>query len=36
MEKVTAFDYPSNEVTIMLDASTYIVTIHENIEQVAH
>ena len=36
MEKVAAFDYPSKEVTIMLDASTHIVIIHENIEQVAH
>lgn len=34
--RVVAFDYKENEVKIMLDASTYIVTIHENVEQVAH
>lgn len=34
--KVVAFDYPSNEVTIMLDESTYVITIHENIEQAAY
>ena len=34
--KVVEFNYTANEVTIMLDESTYVVTIHENIEQSAH
>lgn len=34
--RVVSFDYKENEVKIMLDASTYVVTIHENVEQVAH
>lgn len=33
--RVVAFDYTENEVKIMIDASTYVVTIHENVEQAA-
>lgn len=31
--KVVAFDYPKNEVTILLDKDTYVITKHENIKQ---
>ena len=34
--KVVAFNYRENKVKIMLDSNTYVITIHENIEQAAH
>lgn len=31
--RVTAFDYLMNEVTVELDDTTKVITVHENIEQ---